>query len=279
MDHRVAVNSVQPPYADDGAGEPVIFVHGSNADHRVWDAHRNMMVPHCRMIRVTMRYFGADAWPDRGEKFSLEVLADDLAAFIQNLALQPVTLIGWSLGAAVCLTLATQNPSLVKRMFLYEPALATFVSDAEKRQEALEDRIAMSERARVSSEAGDLDASVQQFVEDVNAQDGAFAQLSEIIQRMMLENARMLPLLFAGPPAPPVDGQALRSLRLPVTIGLGAQSRTFYQISARAAHAHMSFSELIIIHGARHLLPVQKPEQFCEAVLEFLQREVPVELI
>ena len=257
----------------------MIFVHGSNADHRVWDAHRDMMVPHCRMIRVTMRYFGADAWPDRGEKFSLEVLADDLAAFIQNLALQPVTLVGWSLGAAVCLTLATQNPSLVKRMFLYEPALATFVSDAEKRQEALEDRIAMSERARVSSEAGDLDASVQQFVEDVNAQDGAFAQLSEIIQRMMLENARMLPLLFAGPPAPPVDGQALRSLRLPVTIGLGAQSRTFYQISARAAHAHMSFSELIIIHGARHLLPVQKPEQFCEAVLEFLQREVPVELI
>lgn len=271
-----AIKPVQLPFAQDGVGEPVVFVHGSNADYRVWDAHRSLMAPNCRMIRLTMRYFGTDAWPDYGENFSIEVHVADLAAFIRKLNLEPVTLVGWSLGAGVCLTTAVQHPSLVKRMFLYEPALATFVSDKKKAQEALEDRIAMSEQARILAEAGNLEGTVQQFADDVNAQNGAFDLLPEDIRGMMVENARMLPLLFAGPAAPPVNDQDLQELELPVTIALGSQSRTFYQITARAAHALIPSSELQVIKDARHLLPVQKPEEFCMAVLDFLQRDVPV---
>lgn len=276
MEHRVAINAVRLSYAQDGEGEPVLFVHGSNADHRVWDAHRDLIAPHYRMIRLTMRYFGTDAWSDDGKNFSIQVLADDLTAFIRSLKLEPVTLVGWSLGAGVCLTMAVQHPRLVKRMFLYEPALATFVSDEEKAQEALKDRIAMSEKSRILAEAGNLEGSVQEFMDDVNAQNGAFSRLPKDTRGMMVENARMLPLLFAGPPAPAVTGQSLQELQLPVTIALGDQSRTFYQVIARAAHALIPSSELKIIEDARHLLPVQKPEEFCMAVLDFLQRDVPV---
>ncbi len=254
----------------------MVFVHGSNADLRVWNAHSDLMAPHCRMTRLTMRYFGTNAWPDNGENFSLQVLADDLAAFIRSLKIKPVTLVGWSLGAGVCLTMAVQHPGLVKRMFLYEPALATFVSDKKKAQEALEDRIAMSEQARSLAEAGNLEGAVRQFVDDVNAQSGAFVELPKEVRGMMVENARMLPLLFASPPAPPVKSQDLREMELPATIALGGQSRAFYQITARAAHTLIPSSELNVIEGARHLLPVQKPEEFCRTVLDFLKRDAPV---
>nr|WP_254430630.1 MULTISPECIES: alpha/beta hydrolase [unclassified Ruegeria] len=266
------------PYAQDGEGDPVLFVHGSNADHRVWDAHRDLMAQHCRMIRLTMRYFGTDAWPDNGENFSMQVHAEDLAAFIRGLKLEPVTLVGWSWGAGVCLTMAVQDPSLVKRMFLYEPALATFVADKKTSQAALQDRIAMSEQARMLAEAGALEGTVHKFMDGVNSQTGAFSGLSTDVRKVMTENARMLPLLFTGPPPPPVKDKDLQDLALPVTIALGSQSRSFYRITAHTAHAPIPSSELKVIEGARHLLPVQRPEEFCQAVLDFLGQDQSVEL-
>ncbi|UWR08438.1 alpha/beta fold hydrolase [Ruegeria sp. B32] len=96
MEHRVAINAARLSYAQHGEGEPVFFVHGSNADHRVWDTHRDLITPHYRMIRLTMRYFGTEAWSDDGEDFSLQILTDDLAAIIRSLKLELVTLVGWS---------------------------------------------------------------------------------------------------------------------------------------------------------------------------------------
>ncbi len=267
---KASVNSVELSYLQDGEGETVLFVHGSNADLRIWNAHRAFIAPHCRMINLTQRYFGTDAWSDNGEGFSMQVHAEDLAGFIRNLRLEPVTLVGWSFGAGVCLTMAVQHPLLVKRMFLYEPALATFVADKEKLQAAVQDRIAMSEQARILAETGDLEGTVRQFMDGVNAQAGAFLELSADIRNVMTENARMLPLLFAGPPPPPVEAGDLQGLKLPVTIALGSQSRSFYNIAARAAHALIPSSKLNVIEGARHLLPVQKPREFCRAVLDFV---------
>lgn len=34
MEHRVAISAVRLSYAQYAEGEPVVFVHGSNADHR-----------------------------------------------------------------------------------------------------------------------------------------------------------------------------------------------------------------------------------------------------
>ena len=59
----------------------------------------------------------------------MQVHANDLAAFIGALRLDPVAIVGWSYGAAVGLAMAVQHPSLVERLFLYEPGLATFVTD------------------------------------------------------------------------------------------------------------------------------------------------------
>ena len=102
--------------------------------------------------------------------------------------------------------MAVQNPDLVKRMFLYEPAFATFVTAPEDAKAALEDRTAMSANAKPLADAGDLTGAVRMFMDGVNAEAGTFDRLAPTVRAMMIENARMLPLLFAGPP-PPYDLQ------------------------------------------------------------------------
>ena len=251
----------------------MVFVHGSVADFRIWDESREAVASQYQVIGMTQRYFGTDPWPDEGENFRMQVHAEDLGAFIRRLEIAPVTIVGWSTGAGACLAMAVRNQDLVKRMFLYEPALATFVTDSVDSKAALEDRVAMSADAKPLADAGDLAGAVRTFIDGVNAEDGAFDRLSPAVRAMMNENARTLPLLLAGPPPPSVTDSDLRSLTVPVTIASGMQSRTFFRIAAREAHALLPSAEFENVENARHLWPIQDPRAFSRLVLEFLDHD------
>ena len=268
--HRIITNGIELPYIEQGEGEPVVFVHGSNSDYRIWDDHRKIISSRYRVIAMSQRYFGSDPWPDAGEKFCMQTHADDLGAFVHGLKLGPATIVGWSTGAGACLAMAVQNRDLVKRMFLYEPALATFVSSPEDAKAALDDRMAMSADAKPLADAGDLAGAVRTFMDGVNAESGAFDRLSPSVKSMMTENARMLPLLFAGPPPPAVTEVDLRGLTVPITIASGNQSRAFYRIAAYSARTLLPCVKFKIIDNARHLWPVQDPRGFSDLVLDFL---------
>jgi len=219
---------------------------------------------------LTLRYFGTAPRNDDGEKFNIQAHADDLAAFIRTLDLAPVTIVGWSFGGAVCLAMAVQNHGLVRRMFLYEPALATFVTAPEEQTAALEDRIAMSADARRLADAGDLAGALRTFMDGINEEPGTFDGLPHPLKVMTLENARMLPLLFAGPPAPSVTESDMRRLAVPVTLLHGAQTRPFYRIAAKAARSLLPNVEFKTIENGKHLWPIQAPEAFNRLLLDFL---------
>ena len=269
---RAQLAGLQLPYVDQGSGEVVVLVHGSNSDHRIWDQLRGTLASSCRVIALSQRYFGKDPWPDDGDKFSMSTHADDLAEFIASFRVGPVTIVGWSYGGGAALAMAARNHALVKRMFLYEPSLATFVTGADDARQALDDRLAMMSTAKPLAAAGDFAGAVRLFMDSVNAETGAFESLSSDVRTLMIENARMLPLLFAGRPPPAITEAHLRELAVPITIALGQESRASYQIAARSAATLLPRAQLSVIKGARHLWPVQEPQAFCQAVATFLSQ-------
>jgi pimeloyl-ACP methyl ester carboxylesterase len=93
-----------------GAGVPVVFVHGSVADHRTWDAQRDPTARKYRYIAYDQRYFRPAPWPDDGKRFSLATHANDLAVFLRQLDVGPAHLVGWSYGADVVFVLAGAAP-------------------------------------------------------------------------------------------------------------------------------------------------------------------------
>lgn len=269
---RAGTTDLKLPYSEHGVGEPVVFVHGSPADHRIWEQHQKIIGSRYRAIALSQRYFGRDPWPDSGKHFSISTLANDLASFVRGLALGPVTIVGWSFGGAVCLTMAARNRELVDRMFLYEPSLTTFVTDTNDVKAASEDRSAMTSAAIVSAASGDLDGAAALLMDGVNGEDGAFDRLASEVRAMMIENGRVLPLMFAGPPLPSISADDLRALDCPITIALGEVSRSSYQIAARTAQSLLPLGRLEIVRDARHLWPIQDPVQFSGLVLQFLDR-------
>ena len=247
----------------------MLFVHGSNVDTRIWDDHRAIIASQFRLVAPTQRYFGLLPWPDDGRNFSIQTHADDLAAFIEAEHLAPATIVGWSYGGAVSLAMACQHPAMVKRLFVYEPALATFVSDPADAKLAIDDRIAMSRPAKQEADAGRFENAVRLFMDGVNDNAGTFATLKPAVQRIMLENARMLSLLFAATP-PKITCDDLSRLSMPVTVALGEESRAFYRIAAQWAARCIPGAQLMTIPNARHLWPIEDPPGFSRAVLDFL---------
>ena len=107
---QVNVNDVTLTYQEQGLGRPVVFVHGAITDHRVWEGQREAIAAHHRFVALTMRYFGIDAWPDKGANYSMKTHTDDLVAFLQLLNAGPVDLVGWSYSGPIALLVAVAIP-------------------------------------------------------------------------------------------------------------------------------------------------------------------------
>ena len=144
------------PFLEQGAGSPVVLVHGSNADHRIWAPHARRIGPDVHFLAPTQRYFGTLPWPDDGKHFSIPTHAEDLADFVRAHRLEPVSLVGWSYGAAVSLMMAVQHVELVQRLILYEPAIVSFVHTPADAEAATADRLAMTGPARSNRRGGRL---------------------------------------------------------------------------------------------------------------------------
>jgi pimeloyl-ACP methyl ester carboxylesterase len=157
--HHARVNGVDLPYLDQGHGVPVVFVHGTTGDHRAWEDQREAVAERYRFIAPTQRYCGTGPWLDDGAGFSVSSHAEDLAAFIWQLHGGPAHVVGWSYGGAIGILLAVQHPEWVKSLFLFEPGLATFVTDPADAQLAGEDRKEMVRApAAMAIEVGDTRA-------------------------------------------------------------------------------------------------------------------------
>ena len=262
------VNGVDLAYLDQGHGVPVVFVHGTPGDHRAWEGQREAVAERYRFIAPTLRYFGTGPWPDDGAGFSMATHADDLAAFARQLGGGPVHVVGWSYGGAIGIVLAVHHPEWVRSLFLFEPGLATFVTDPADAQLAGEDRTDMRARAAMAIEAGDTRAAVRLLIDGVTGQPGTFDRLAPAIRAWLLDNARTLSL--GPPPPPPITCAQLGQIAVPVAIARGELARPFYRIAAETAHRCIPGSRLIVIPGGGHLAPTDHTAAFNEALLSFL---------
>ena len=180
-------------------------------------------------------------------------------------------LIGWSLSGGTLLPLAVQNPELVKSVFVFEPALATMVTDPADLKAMGDDRLDVVGPTVAVVKTGDHAAAVRVFMDSVNGLPGTFDAFPPTTHAIMIDNARMLPLLFAAPPPPPISCAQLGQIKAPVMIARGELTRPVYRIMADTASRCVPGSRLTVVPKARHLWPGQDPSAFNRLVLDFLK--------
>jgi len=259
-------------YIEQGAGEPLIFIHGTIGDYRAWISRMQPYSEDNRVVSYSRRY----AWPNEQKfdslaDYSVRIHADDLYALIQKLGFQKVHLVGHSYGAYTALTMALDHPERVQSMVLGEPPAASLLENSERGQESfdvfLEDNLRPAARA---FRADRNEEGLEHFVQGVMGNDFRLAQVPAEGKQGWMDNLLELWGAALNESFLPLEPSTIQSLDVPVLLLVGDQSPTWLVEISRELHQLLPQSELVEIENSSHGLYFQNPEAVDQAVMEFV---------
>jgi pimeloyl-ACP methyl ester carboxylesterase len=110
----VDANGITINYTVEGAGPPLIMLHGAtSAPLEDWAAQRPAFRRAFRVYLPDARGHAATRW-DARQGFTRDMLVDDLLGFADGLGLTTFHLLGFSMGAMTALTFATRHPQRLR---------------------------------------------------------------------------------------------------------------------------------------------------------------------
>ena len=98
MPHITARDGARIFYRDEGAGRPVVLLHGMMAHGGFFEGQRSLAADF-RLIGIDLRGHGNS--PKDGSRLQVATLAGDVAELAEQLDLEGAIGIGWSLGASI----------------------------------------------------------------------------------------------------------------------------------------------------------------------------------
>ena len=127
-------------YTDEGAGPPVILVHGSASTRGQWRAAVLDLSPRFRVLAPDLHGYGATPLPPAPESLTFDdevELVDALA----DLVGEDVHLVGHSYGGAICLRAASLRPERVASLVLIEPTAFHLLRSPRRARRLARDRV------------------------------------------------------------------------------------------------------------------------------------------
>ncbi len=268
---QVEAAGAEFPYVAAGAGEPVLFVHGSLVDYRVWAGLWDDVARDHRIVAYTQRWFGTKDWPE-DKSFSRDIHTADLVALLKTWG-EPMHLVGWSYGGAVVLDAASKVPELVSSIVVFEPTVTEIVAGNPEAEAAREEWFGLWGETVAAVEAKDYEGSIREAAEAAfGLGKGGFSTIDADLQTTMLENAHVQPLdLFAAEPSP-ITCEALKKVTAPTLLIVGSETARFWDLSARMLAACIPGAEVAVLDGVGHGGPVQAQDAFVNLTLGFIDR-------
>jgi pimeloyl-ACP methyl ester carboxylesterase len=114
---KVIANTITMNYDQQGTGEPLILIPYLAADHACYAFQVPEYAKHFTSISVDLRGTGESDKPQGA--YTTELLADDVAAFMQAMGIAKAHVAGLSLGAAVGTWLAAKYPDRVASLSVH----------------------------------------------------------------------------------------------------------------------------------------------------------------
>jgi pimeloyl-ACP methyl ester carboxylesterase len=115
-------DGIELAYIDEGAKQNTVllFIHGMGSGVPAWEKNIKELRKHFRCIALDLPGHG---YSSRGDfPFTISFYCSVVLAFIENLALSSVTLVGHSLGGQISLMTGIKAPHVVERLVLVSPS-------------------------------------------------------------------------------------------------------------------------------------------------------------
>lgn len=106
-----AAGPTQVAYDEQGAGEPVVFLHGAGLSHRMWTPQIEHLRAGYRCIAADLRGHGDTTFTGETDAYRCEDHAADVLGLLDALDIDRAHLVGLSLGGMVSLVFGLEHPS------------------------------------------------------------------------------------------------------------------------------------------------------------------------
>lgn len=267
---KVHANNITMHYDQQGTGEPLILIPYLAADCACYAFQVPEYAKHFTCISLDLRGTGETDKPEGA--YSTELLADDVAAFMQAANIEKAHIGGLSLGAAVGAWLAAKYPERVLSLSMHagwtktDPFLATVIEGWQVMAKALGSVPEMVVLGifpwcftpELYAARPEYIQSLADFVRSRPPQPlNAFLQQSNAVATHDVESQ-------------------LNRISAPTLISFGQHDTLTSARFAEPMKARIHNSELMMFEGCAHAPLYQNVEEFNARTLEFLMRQAGV---
>jgi pimeloyl-ACP methyl ester carboxylesterase len=240
-----------------GTGENIVLLHDGMVNCYIWDEQFPVLASNYRVIRYDRRGYGKST--DPREKYSH---IDDLNQLFIQLKVEKAVIFGMSSGGRLAIDFAIKYPGKVKGLVLVGAVVGGFgyTSHMDTRGGNFN-----------PSEYPDPGKLIKYFIQDDPYE--IYSGNAEAKEKVM----KLIPLMGRDNRIPtiPADKIAVRSLseiKIPTLILVGEFDIPDVHAHAGAINAGIQNSKREIIPGSGHLIPIEQPDLFNNAVLSFFKK-------
>ena len=264
---RVSTNGIATFYEDAGRGPPVVLIHGHTLDRRMWHPQVAPLVDASyRVVRYDVRGHGRSEAPATGYTYHNYSL--DLRDLLDALHIDaPAHLVGLSMGGGIALQFAVDHPQRVASLVLVDSTVPGFDYSPDYAQ-------AVEELVRVARSDGPRAALERVWLPH---------PLFDGIRRFPDRFATLKRIVLAYPAADYLDEteyhqpqwqviDRLDEIHAPALVLVGENDLPDFRLIAEILAANVSSARLEVIADAGHLLNLEQPQPFNDALLTFLRR-------
>lgn len=266
-------NGTRLQYIERGYGAPVIFVHGSLGDLRSWSLQMEKFSKQYRAIAYSRRYHYPHAESEDSMDYSVDLHAEDLAAFIRGLGLQKSHVVGSSYGGYTALVLAATHPELVRSLAIGEPPILPWLEGIEGGSSLMANfMMNVWDPLMKAFQRGNMEESVRIFMNGVLG-EGTFDKLPLEARSAAVDNAQELkdetlsPGHFSS-----FSCEDAKKIRVPTLLLTGELSPPIFRPIIKELQRCIPDAECVMIPKASHAMYSDNPEVFNAKVLSFLSR-------
>ncbi|HEY4048817.1 MAG TPA: alpha/beta hydrolase [Acidobacteriaceae bacterium] len=234
-------------YSNYGSGSPLILLHGGLGHAGNWGYQVPALVRSgYRAVLIDSRGHGRSTRDAR--PFSYELMASDVLAVMDGLHLEKAGLVGWSDGACTAMVLAAKAPSRIAGVFFFacnmDPSGVKPIEASPTLNRCF---------ARHAKDYAQLSAAPEHFK--------AFVEAVTLMQRTQ----------------PNYSARDLAKISVPVVIVQSEHDEFIKREHAEYLAQAIPNAEFVLLNAVSHFAPLQRPEQFNTAILEFAGKILPTE--
>jgi len=253
-------------YADEGAGEAVLLVHGWAAHGGFFADLRERLARHHRVLTPTLR--GHPGSGHGAAPLSVETLADDIAHFIQTLGLESVTALGWSMGAMVLWSAAARLSARLNGIIV-EDMGPRLLNDAAWRSGVVADYAAADVAATLAEIKADWPAYVARFAPRMFA-PGAKDHVAWTVTEMSKADPEHMAAFWSSMTQQDFR-DALTRIAQPMLVIHGRDNQVYPDSASEFVARTAPNARRVLIAGAGHVPHLEAPDQFFNHVEAFVR--------